>query len=182
MPRRLLGSSVWLREQGPEIPWTWVTSLFWQWLWAQGCLWLKGLSNITGLTASWERPSACPELYGFCTEPVLSFQFIHTPSGKEPPPRAQHHANAPLSPAPSSHFYVFSSLLFHVQTTRTSDLVSQSSCQSCFYLTPSFLKMYVAASGITCNMQALVSWLGIKPGPAALGVWSLNLWTTREVL
>ena len=36
--------------------------------------------------------------------------------------------------------------------------------------------------GLSCSMQDLVPWLGIKPGPHALGMWSLSLWTTREVL
>ena len=47
----------------------------------------------------------------------------------------------------------------------------------------------MAAPGLTCGMRALscgmwdlVSWPGIKPGPPALGAWSLNPWTTREVL
>ena len=40
----------------------------------------------------------------------------------------------------------------------------------------------VAASRIfSCGMWDLVPWLGIEPGPPALGAWSLNHWTTREV-
>ena len=31
------------------------------------------------------------------------------------------------------------------------------------------------------GMRDLVPWPGMKPGPPALGVWSLNHWTTREV-
>ena len=30
-------------------------------------------------------------------------------------------------------------------------------------------------------MRDLVPWLGIEPGPPALGAWSLNHWTTKEV-
>ena len=35
--------------------------------------------------------------------------------------------------------------------------------------------------GVSCGMQDLVLWLGIKPGAPALGAWSLSHWTTREV-
>ena len=55
----------------------------------------------------------------------------------------------------------------------------------------SFLKylfIYLAAPGLSCSMQTLscsiwdlVPWPGIEPGPPALGAWSLNRWTTREV-
>ena len=34
---------------------------------------------------------------------------------------------------------------------------------------------------LCCGLQDLVSWPGIKPGPPALGAWSLNHWPTREV-
>ena len=34
----------------------------------------------------------------------------------------------------------------------------------------------------SCVMWDLVPWSGIKPGPSALGVCSLNHWATREVL
>ena len=33
----------------------------------------------------------------------------------------------------------------------------------------------------SCSMWDLVPFLGIKPRPPALGVWSLSHWTTREV-
>ena len=35
--------------------------------------------------------------------------------------------------------------------------------------------------GLSCNMQDLVPWPGIKPRPPALGAWSLNHWAPREV-
>ena len=35
---------------------------------------------------------------------------------------------------------------------------------------------------LSCSMQNLVPWPGIKPGPPALGTWNLSHWTTREVL
>ena len=48
--------------------------------------------------------------------------------------------------------------------------------------------MYLAALDLSCCMQTLIygmgdliPWLGIEPGPPALGVQSLNHWTTREV-
>ena len=48
--------------------------------------------------------------------------------------------------------------------------------------------MYLAALDLSCCMQTLnysmgvlVPWLGIEPEPPALGVQSLNHWTTREV-
>ena len=45
-----------------------------------------------------------------------------------------------------------------------------------------FLKiLYLAMLGLSCSMWGLVPWPGIKPGPPALGVWSLSHWTTREV-
>ena len=34
---------------------------------------------------------------------------------------------------------------------------------------------------LDCSMQYPVPWPGIKPRPSALGVWSLNHWTTRKV-
>ena len=34
---------------------------------------------------------------------------------------------------------------------------------------------------LCCGLQDLVPWPGIKPGPPALGAWSLNHWPTREV-
>ena len=39
----------------------------------------------------------------------------------------------------------------------------------------------VVACGLSCGMWILVPQPGIEPGPPALGVWSLNHWTTREV-
>ena len=41
------------------------------------------------------------------------------------------------------------------------------------------LKIYLAAPGLTWGMQDLVSWQGIKPGPPASGVQSLNHRTTK---
>ena len=35
---------------------------------------------------------------------------------------------------------------------------------------------------LSCSLWDLVPWPGIEPGPPALGAWSLNHWTTREVL
>ena len=34
---------------------------------------------------------------------------------------------------------------------------------------------------LSCSIQDLVPWPGIEPGPPALGAWSLNHWTAREV-
>ena len=34
---------------------------------------------------------------------------------------------------------------------------------------------------LSCGMWDLVHWPGIEPTPPALGAWSLNHWTTREV-
>ena len=34
---------------------------------------------------------------------------------------------------------------------------------------------------LSCGIRDLVPWPGIKPGPPALGAWSLNHWTTKEV-
>ena len=40
----------------------------------------------------------------------------------------------------------------------------------------------VATCGIfSCGMRDLVPWPGIEPRLSALGPWSLNRWTTREV-
>ena len=49
---------------------------------------------------------------------------------------------------------------------------------------------YLAAPGLSCSMQHLPScsmwdlvlWPGIKPGPPALGAWSLSHWTARKSL
>ena len=46
----------------------------------------------------------------------------------------------------------------------------------------SFCQVLVAAGRLlSCSMWDLVPRPGIKPGPPALGAWSLNHWTTREV-
>ena len=57
---------------------------------------------------------------------------------------------------------------------------------NCFF--KFYLFIYLAAPGLTCSVRALscgirdlVPWPGIEPGPPALGAWSLNHWTTREV-
>ena len=39
----------------------------------------------------------------------------------------------------------------------------------------------LAAPDLSCSMWDLVPQPGIKPGPPALGAWSLTHWTTREV-
>ena len=39
----------------------------------------------------------------------------------------------------------------------------------------------LAVLGLSCSMWDLVPWPGLKPGPSALGTWSLNHWITREV-
>ena len=49
--------------------------------------------------------------------------------------------------------------------------------------------IFVVACGIlswgmwalSCGVWDIVPWPGIKPGPPALGAWSLSHWTTREV-
>ena len=41
--------------------------------------------------------------------------------------------------------------------------------------------IYLSALGLSCGMWDLIPQPGIKPGPPALGVWSLSHWTTREV-
>ena len=45
-----------------------------------------------------------------------------------------------------------------------------------------FVCLFVlAVLGLSCGMRDLVPRPGIKPGPPALGMWSLTRWTTREV-
>ena len=45
-----------------------------------------------------------------------------------------------------------------------------------------FLKnIYLGALGLSCGMRDLVPWPEIEPGLPALGVWSFNCWTTKEV-
>ena len=44
-----------------------------------------------------------------------------------------------------------------------------------------YLFIYLAAPGFSCGIQDLVPWPGIEPRPSALGVCSLNHWTTGEV-
>ena len=39
----------------------------------------------------------------------------------------------------------------------------------------------LACSISSCSMWAQGPWPGVEPGPPALGVWSLNYWTTRVV-
>ena len=43
-----------------------------------------------------------------------------------------------------------------------------------------YLFIYLAAPHLRCSMQDLVPWPGIEPGPPAMGVRSLNHWTTRK--
>ena len=40
----------------------------------------------------------------------------------------------------------------------------------------------MAEPSLSCGMWDLVSGTGIEPGPLALGVQSLNHWTTKEIL
>ena len=40
---------------------------------------------------------------------------------------------------------------------------------------------YLAAPGVSCGIWDPVPWPGMEPRPPALGVWSLNHWTTRAV-
>ena len=49
--------------------------------------------------------------------------------------------------------------------------------QSCLSFFLKYLFIYLAAPGLSCGMQALT---GIKPRPPALGMQSLNHWTTRD--
>ena len=42
--------------------------------------------------------------------------------------------------------------------------------------------IYLAEPSLSCGMWDLVSGPGIEPGPPALGVQSLNHWTTKEIL
>ena len=44
-----------------------------------------------------------------------------------------------------------------------------------------YLFTYLTVAGLACSMWDLVPWPQIKPRPPALGVQSLNCWTTREV-
>ena len=71
---------------------------------------------------------------------------------------------ASLFPPPLSSLF----LLSNPPQTQTSGLA--------FYLF-----IYLAAQGFNCSMWDLVPWPVIKPGPYALGVWSLNHWSAREV-
>ena len=51
-----------------------------------------------------------------------------------------------------------------------------------------WLHWVFSCGAVACELSScgiwdilIVSWPGIKPGPPALGVWSLSHWTTREV-
>ena len=44
-----------------------------------------------------------------------------------------------------------------------------------------FNLIYLAALGLSCNMQSLLLGPGIQPGAPPLGAWSLNHWRTSEV-
>ena len=51
-----------------------------------------------------------------------------------------------------------------------------------FFFLNIYLFIYLSVLGLSCGMRALlVAACGIEPGPPALGAWSLNHWTTREV-
>ena len=87
----------------------------------------------------------------------------------------------PLSPSsgvyPSIDFYVLGKYIY-------------------IYSTSIYLFIYLAVSGLSCGMQDLqllhmnsscgmedpVPWLGIEPGPPALGAWSPSHWTIRKAL
>ena len=65
--------------------------------------------------------------------------------------------------------FLFSLLRLHRVLVAVEILVEISSCRCC-------------TRGIfRCNMWDLVPWPGIEPRPPALGAWSLNHWTIREV-
>ena len=49
------------------------------------------------------------------------------------------------------------------------------------FFSPLNLLSYLAVLGLSCGMQDLVPQPGIKPRLPALGVWSPNHWTMREV-
>ena len=55
-------------------------------------------------------------------------------------------------------------------------------CGILFFSPNIYLFVYLDALGLSCGMWDLVPWPGIEPSPAALGAYSLNHWTTREVL
>ena len=50
---------------------------------------------------------------------------------------------------------------------------------------PFFKRIFIYLFGGTrifsCSMRDVVPWPGIEPGSPALGAWTLNHWTTREV-
>ena len=50
-----------------------------------------------------------------------------------------------------------------------------------FWVLKKYAFICLSALGLSCGMWELVPQPGIKPGPPALGVWSLSHWTTREV-
>ena len=50
-----------------------------------------------------------------------------------------------------------------------------------YFIFKKYLFIYLAVPGLSCGMRDLVPWPGIEPGPPALGAWSLNHWTIKEV-
>ena len=74
----------------------------------------------------------------------------------------------------------FSLLVFRYRNTLLT-------CSCLFFLIFIYLFIYLVVPALSCSMQlscdmcdmcVLVLW--IEPGPPALGVWSLCLWTTRD--
>ena len=51
----------------------------------------------------------------------------------------------------------------------------------CFHFSFFNNYFYLATLGLSCSMWDLVPWVGIEPGPPALGAQRLSHWTTREV-
>ena len=61
--------------------------------------------------------------------------------------------------------------------TKQSKKVPAFSNMNLFFL----IFIYWAVLGLCCGMKTLFLWSGIKPGPSALGAWSLHHWTTSKV-
>ena len=51
-----------------------------------------------------------------------------------------------------------------------------------FFFLRNIYLLYLAVPGPSCAMQDPVPWPGIEPVSSALGAWSFNHWTVREVL
>ena len=50
----------------------------------------------------------------------------------------------------------------------------------CTYLFTGIIDLPWGVWTVSCGMWNLVPWLGITPGPPALGTWSLSHWTARK--